>query len=41
MSMPEQPFRILSLDGDGIRGLSSAAFLAELERLTGHRGMFH
>src|SRR6478609_1690555 len=29
-------FRILSLDGGGIRGAFSASFLAELERKVGH-----
>ncbi|MCC7422326.1 MAG: patatin-like phospholipase family protein, partial [Planctomycetaceae bacterium] len=32
---PGKPFRILRLDGGGIRGAFSAAFLAEVERRTG------
>ncbi len=31
----EAPFRVLSLDGGGIKGTYSAAFLAEVERMTG------
>ena len=30
-----KPFRILSLDGGGIKGVFTAAFLAEIERMTG------
>jgi patatin-like phospholipase/acyl hydrolase len=32
-----KPFRILAIDGGGIKGIFPAAFLAELERLTGKR----
>ncbi|MBS1827738.1 MAG: patatin-like phospholipase family protein [Acidobacteria bacterium] len=33
----ETPFRILSLDGGGIKGVFTAAFLSEIERMTGKR----
>ncbi len=36
-NLSEQPFRILSFDGGGIRGLYSAAFIAHLEKYTGKR----
>lgn len=32
-----KPFRILSLDGGGIKGVFTAAFLAEIERMSGKR----
>jgi uncharacterized protein len=36
-----KPFRILSIDGGGIKGIFPAAFLAELERLTGKSSANH
>jgi patatin-like phospholipase/acyl hydrolase len=33
----ERPFRILALDGGGIKGVFTAAFLSEIERMTGKR----
>jgi predicted acylesterase/phospholipase RssA len=39
---PDQDFRILSIDGGGIRGIFPAAVLAELEdRYTGGRSIAH
>ena len=35
--IPSQPFRILSIDGGGIRGLFAARFLAELEQEIGKK----
>ena len=39
--MNSRPFRILSLDEGGIRGLFPAAFLAELEKITGRKLVEH
>jgi patatin-like phospholipase/acyl hydrolase len=39
--MSDGPFRLLSLDGGGIRGLFSAAFLAHIEEHTGKRFADH
>lgn len=36
-----RPFRILALDGGGIKGVFAAAFLAEVERMTGKRVADH
>jgi hypothetical protein len=38
---PGRPFRILSLDGGGIRGAFTAAFLADIERRLGCRVADH
>ena len=38
---PEQPFRILSLDGGGIMGAFPASALATFERPTGRRTVEH
>lgn len=37
----KRPFRILALDGGGIKGVFAAAFLAEVERMTGKRVVDH
>jgi patatin-like phospholipase/acyl hydrolase len=37
----KRPFRILALDGGGIKGVFAAAFLAEVERMTGKRVADH
>ena len=36
-----KPFRILSIDGGGIKGIFPAAFLAEIELLTGKSAANH
>ena len=38
---PKKPFRILSLDGGGIKGTFTAAVLAQLEEMTGKRVADH